>query len=200
MSGIKRKCYILTIDSESDRYLFCKGVLENVGFSVNPFIAITHNNKILSNKLSMVEIYKLVAKGDDEWVYVFEDDINVLENISIDEIIEYEKISNKIFYLGACFYNNRRYITNNKVNNHDVYVIDGNVRGLHAIGLSKVGADKLLNFIERYDDFECMDMILEKFVEIYTANIVRYDLESYIYGHRGIFFQDRNKFKSLISS
>ena len=40
--------------------------------------------------------------------------------------------------------------------------------------------------------------ILEKFTEIYPANVIRYDLESYIKGHRGLFFQDRNRFPSTM--
>lgn len=43
-----------------------------------------------------------------------------------------------------------------------------------------------------------MDVILEAFAAIYPANIVRYDLESYISGHRGVIFQDRNRFPSSI--
>ena len=43
-----------------------------------------------------------------------------------------------------------------------------------------------------------MDMILEKFIEIFPANVIRYDLESDIKGHRGLFFQDRKQFPSSI--
>lgn len=41
-------------------------------------------------------------------------------------------------------------------------------------------------------------MILEKFSLKYPVNCIRYDLESYIYGHKGIIFQDRNCFPSEI--
>ena len=41
-------------------------------------------------------------------------------------------------------------------------------------------------------------MILEEFSKKYPANIVRYDLQSYIYGHRGVIFQDRLRFPSTI--
>ncbi len=43
-----------------------------------------------------------------------------------------------------------------------------------------------------------MDVILEKYCNKYPANVVRYDLESYINGHKGILFQDRKMFQSLI--
>ena len=41
--------------------------------------------------------------------------------------------------------------------------------------------------------------ILEKFTLQYPANCVRYDLESYIKGHKGIIFQDRMRFASEIT-
>jgi hypothetical protein len=44
-----------------------------------------------------------------------------------------------------------------------------------------------------------MDCILEDFASVYPANIVRYDLISPLHpGHRGILFQDRQKFPSTI--
>ena len=43
-----------------------------------------------------------------------------------------------------------------------------------------------------------MDVILEQFSVLYPANVCRYDLESYIHGHKGILFQDRHKFPSSI--
>jgi len=174
--------------------------LEKVGFNVILFDCIPHENRVLSNKISMMAIYEIVAKGGDEWVYVFEDDINVLEDISLREIIEYEKISNKFFYLGTCipYSNSSRELYCSKINNQDVTIVSGNVRGLHAIGLSKEGAKKLLSFCEDFTDWEYMDMILEKFSEKYPTNVIRYDLESYLHGHRGIFFQDRDRFPSSI--
>ena len=71
------------------------------------------------------------------------------------------------------------------------------VRGLHAIGLSKNGAKELLEYSQKSSKIY-MDMILEEFAQLNNPNMVRYDLESYISGHRGIFFQDRNKFPTSI--
>jgi hypothetical protein len=212
-----RKCYLLTCDLQSERALFCKKILETIGFQVILFQSVPNIldvnndwyketplsndvcNKVLSNKLSMLKIYEIISNGEHEYVYVFEDDINVLENITIDEIIEYEKISEHFFYLGLCdnSYNSRE-IHSTKINNHDVTIVSGGIRGLHAIGLSKTGAKELLQFSEEYQNYIYMDMILEKFSEKYPANVVRFDLESYIHGHRGIIFQDRNKFASTI--
>jgi len=194
-----RTGYVLTCNQNSPRTQFSKNVLEKVGFNVILFDCIPHENKVLSNKISMMAIYQIIADGNGEWGYVFEDDINILQDINLNEIIEYEKISSKFFYLGACIpYQANRELNCNKIDNHEVSIISGNVRGLHAIGISKEGAKELLSFCKDFTNWEYMDMILEKFSEKNPANIIRYDLESYIHGHRGIFFQDRDRFPSII--
>ena len=197
---MSRKCYLLTGDLNSERCQFSKNILQKVGFEVIFFNFIHNENKIISNKNSMIAIYELIANGNDEWVYVFEDDVNILEDIKIDEIIKYESISTKFFYLGLCVCqdNDKIYINKDKINNNDVIIVKGKIRGLHAIGLNKNGAKELIEFIKNFDNYIYMDMILEEFSILYPANVVRYDLESYIYGHRGVFFQDRNKFPSTI--
>jgi len=148
----------------------------------------------------MIKMYELILQGDHEWGYVFEDDINILEKITIDEIIEYEKISSKIFYLGVCMYDHYTVEYNSeKINGHPIAIVKGQVRGAHAIAFSKKGVAEILDFVEITNvksDF--MDVILEEYTKISPANVVRYDLESYIKGHRGIIFQDRNVFPSTI--
>ena len=196
----KRKAYLLTCNETSDRAQFSKNILENVGFDVIFFQCIKNEDKVLSNTISMQSIWEIIANGQDEWSYVFEDDINILEDIKIDEIIEYEKISKMFFYLGACgFINTNELYQPNLINGHKVAIINGKVRGLHAIGLSKEGAKELLKFSKNNPDITVSDIIVEMFSEIYNANLVRYDLESSIPDHRGIFFQDRTKFSSLLN-
>jgi hypothetical protein len=85
-----------------------------------------------------------------------------------------------------------------------VHSKSGYVRGAHAIGFSKKGAEAILNFSKEFsDDLEpehggVMDVILEKFTYTHPANVCRYDLESYIPGHRGVVYQDRNRFPSIL--
>lgn len=98
-----------------------------------------------------------------------------------------------------CEYNSKNSEeTEIKIRNKKVYKKTGNVRGLHGIGVSKEGAKELLErskeTTERY-----MDVILEEYSEKNPANIVRYDLESYITGHKGIIYQDRKRFPSDIN-
>jgi hypothetical protein len=196
---IKRCGYILTLDPESDRAIFSKNILEKIGFNVILVKAILHTDQVLSNKISMQYIYNLIINSKDNYSYVFEDDINLLEVITLDEIVEYEKYSEMFFYLGICEYGNIGNNTGIKIRNHSVYNKSGFCRGLHAIGLSKKGAEELLKFShqskERY-----MDVILEHFSLLYPANVCRYDLESYIRGHKGILFQDRKMFPSIITN
>ena len=197
----KRIAYLLTGDIHSDRAVFCKDILEKIGFDVEFIIYIPNDDKVLSNKISMQHIYELIVNMDNiqnEFVYVFEDDINMLEPISLDEIIQYENISEMFFYLGICEVSSYSTInTNLLINNHLIYQKKGEVRGLHAIGLSKLGAKELLKF-SKLSEQRYMDMILEEFSIIYPANVVRYDLSSYIPGHKGILFQDRNRFPTTI--
>jgi hypothetical protein len=194
----KRNAFLLTMDPLSERALFSKQILEDIGFDVKLINAIPHEDKVMSNKISMQYIYGLIKDSEDEYGYVFEDDINIIEPIKLEEIIEYEKISEIFFYLGLCEYKNNCTLTNIKINDHDVYSKSGCIRGLHAIGLSKIGATKLLEFSKEKNDERYMDGVLDSFSLIYPANCVRYDLESYISGHKGIIFQDRNRFPTTI--
>lgn len=198
--NIQRTAFILTTNPKSDRCIFARNILEKIGFIVEIRIAIPDEDKILSNKKSMLSIYQTITQREDPYAYVFEDDINVLENIQLDEIIEYERISHVFFYLGICEYgypNVKK--TNHTIRNRPVFSKSGNVRGLHAIGISKVGARLLLDYSAK-SAYKYMDMVLEEFSTLYPANIVRYDLQSPCkIGHRGVIFQDRVRFPSTIS-
>jgi hypothetical protein len=153
---------------------------------------------VVSNKVSLLEICKLAAASDD-YSYVFEDDINVLEPIKLDEIIQYEKISEMFFYLGLCEPCPLARRTGLRINTHDVYIKSGANRGCHAVGLSKKGAAALLAFARKHKRERYCDVILERFSTVHPANVVRYDLESYIPGHRGVVFQDRRRFPSTLT-
>lgn len=197
-----RKAYLLTCDENSNRTIFSENVLKKIGFDVKKIICEkigqSKAQKVLSNKLNMQNIYKTISEGEDNYAYIFEDDINLVEDIDISEIIEYENISEMFFYLGACFpsYSSVKK-TGLTINSHEVYSVSGSVRCLHAVGLSKKGAIELFDIASKHN--RCMDVILEGFSRKYRANIVRFDLISPINrGHRGILFQDRKKFPSTI--
>jgi hypothetical protein len=193
-----RNAYLLSYDVTSERSIFSQNVLTKIGFTVHVVPCIPHENPLVSNKLSMISIYKKIVEKDN-YAYIFEDDINIHEDITLDEIVEYEKISPLFFYLGLCE-NPSCLISSKKVaviNHHDVIQRTGNCRGLHAIGMSNQGARTFLKYIE-YSHENYVDVLLDNFTLEHPANVVRYDLESYIVGHRGILFQDRKKFPSSI--
>ena len=103
----------------------------------------------------MQGIYKTICNDKtSNWNYVFEDDIDLLDKILLSEIIEYEKISDKIIYLGLCRYGSDNMLIKTKctINKHPIYKTFGNTRGLHAIGLSSIGCKELLNFSINNDD------------------------------------------------
>jgi len=195
-----RSCYLLTGDRNSPRARASQRVLEKVGFKVNFFQFIPHQNKVLSNKISFLKIYELILAGQEEWVYVFEDDVNVLADVTLDELVEYEKISSRLFYLGACIptgEEEKRFLPES-VNGHQVAVVQGGVRGAHAIAFSKLGVAEILAFTNSVQTDYC-DVMLEEFTKLHPANVVRYDLESPDEkSHRGLFFQDRLSFPSSI--
>jgi len=197
---MRRNAYLLTCNPNSDRCIFSKRILENIGFDVILFNSIPNDNPLLSHKLSMTEIYKrIINDSSSNWSYIFEDDINVLDDIKLDEIIQYENISTNFFYLGLCKYgNNTISETEHIINEHKVYKVSNCVRGLHAVAFSKSGMLDFFNFMNCFK-LQYIDMILELYSIRHPANIVRVDLESYIPGHLGVIFQDRKQFESIIS-
>ena len=194
-----RTAFVLTSTIDCERALFTQKILEKIGFNVVLVPFIPHKDKVLSNKISFQHIYNIILGLEDNYCYVFEDDINIIEDITIDEIIQYENISEMFFYLGICEPRPGLGTTNTgiKINDHIVYSKSENVRGAHALGLSKKGVNLILELSTKSSE-RYMDCILEEFTNSYPANIVRYDLQSYIKGHRGIVFQDRNRFPSTI--
>jgi len=196
-----RTAYLLTTNQASYRAQFSKQILESIGFTVVFCIAIPNNDKVLSNKISMMHIYEKIGFSNEEWAYVFEDDINLVEPIRLDEIVQYECISAPFFYLGCCMMNDKKTTIKNTgfvINNHPVISVCGEVRGLHGIGISRTGAKELCYFASN-STHKYMDCIVEQFSIVHPANIVRYDLISpQESGHRGVLFQDRHKFPSSI--
>ena len=198
-----RFAYVLTLNTESDRAKSCEELLRKIGFIVTFVDVIPHTDPVISNKRSMEHIYEMVrdlSQSDQEFSYIFEDDIATHTDIKLSEIIKYERLSDMFFYLGICvpldlLRSNQR--TGNSILGYPVQTISGNVRGLHAVAISKIGATELLEFAKT-SSHNYMDMVLNDFSLVYPANVVRYDLESYIPGHRGMFFQDRKKYPSSI--
>ena len=85
--------YLLTTNEESERYIFSKNLLEKIGFTVHCIKAIPNENKMLSNKLSMQYIYDIIQNSEEGFYYVFEDDINLLDNIIKTHLVIKNKLA-----------------------------------------------------------------------------------------------------------
>jgi hypothetical protein len=194
-----RTAYLLTVSLDSERCRWSTKILESIGFKVRPIPCIPNKDKILSNRLSNEFIYEEILKTGEAWSYVFEDDINLVEPLSISELTEYERISEIFFFLGMCEYGPPAKKTTRRIQGKFVYKKAGNVRGLHAIAVSQKGAKILLD-TSRSSKLIYMDEVVEYVSKKYPANIVRYDLKSpALSSHRGILYQDRDRFPSTIS-
>jgi len=196
-----RNAYVLSCDFNSDRTNFSCDILENIGFNPVKIACAPHTNVITSNRLGHESIYQQISQSKDNWGYVFEDDINIIEDVKLDEVIEYEKISKNFFYLGCCINNPRETLkkTSLKIRNSYVYNVKGGSRCLHGIGISKEGCKNILNFSKTWRSRKPFDACMDAFVSIHSANIVRGDLQSPLNRrHFGFLYQDRLRFPTSI--
>ena len=99
---IKRNAYLLTTNKLSERTITRKNLLSQIGFTVILVQHTPHEDPVVSNRISMMNIYDIISKKEENWAYVFEDDVEIHENITLEELAEYEKISKQFFYLGMC--------------------------------------------------------------------------------------------------
>jgi hypothetical protein len=203
---IKRNAYLLQgpVENQPLRAQFSRDLLIDIGFNVNVIEHIPNESAYLSNKLSVMHIFDLIQKSNEEWSYMFEDDVDTLEEITLEDIVEYENISEMFFYLGVCMASARRLRASAHKIKDDNVKITHNGRCLHAIAISKKGINEIIPFYKTHDlksPSPIADAILESFSKKYPANVVRSHLASpQNRGHRGVFFQDRRRFSTQIWS
>lgn len=197
-----RKAYILCEHENTPRCIHSRKVLEEIGFQVYCVPYIRHQNKFYSNKISMLMIYEKIIQSGDEWSYVFEDDIDKRTDISLNEIMEYEKISSHVFYLGACFSSesfnktiNDSKSCNIKISGHNVGILNGTARGLHAVAFSRKGMIEFIQFSKDSKE-RCLDVTLSHFTRIHNAYLVRFNPKFGM--HNGIIYQARRKYPTTI--
>jgi hypothetical protein len=202
-----RDAYILTAGNNPKRAERSEKILKDIGFETKIIQAIPANspicggNKVKSNYLSFKTILEQAVLASEDWFYFFEDDIALVEEISLSEIIQYEKISSELFYLGCCLPTGAKGIpTEHIINSHIVYELEGAHCCLHALAFSKKGAKNLLEILSlKNKQSKYADRVVGEFAQTQKVFCVRYDLKSpQCSGHRGILFQDRQTFKSEI--
>lgn len=203
---MNRTAYLISSDAPkfAERRAFSTRLLEQIGFTVQFVKFLPDSDPAVSNKRTHQYILEQIIQSGEPYGYVFEDDINVLEPITLDEIVEYEPISNGLFMLGICEYSGNipekvdgciyggmnGKPTGVEIRSHPVMNISFNFRGSHAYAASPEGAKRLLEYSTQ-SSHRFLDMILEDYSLIEPLNVCRYDLEFDNTGHKGIFFQDR---------
>lgn len=214
-----RESYLITTNENSDRVNAAKTVLSEVGFHINVIKALPRSNdeyhsKMASNRNTMLYIVDEIGKKEgNDFYYIFEDDVNVLKPVKLDEIIEYENISREceLFYLGCCRYNytfDNTIETEHCIRGNTVYKVTKFIRGTHAFAMTPNTARKMCDFfmtnekILEESDVIPFDIMLEMYVHECTNGVMtmRHELESNVKDHFGLFFQDRNRFPSIIGT
>jgi len=194
-TGKLRKAFIITGDINNKRTARTKKILERVGFIVVFQLIIPHPEKKVSNRLTHMELYRLISLDTTEpWGYIFENDIQVL-NTSWrlnPEILAYEAIHDEFMWLGLCTL-------------RDFFPQTRLQCGLcaHAYALTPKGAQNLLTFTLNQNstyDGQPQDAITFR----WCMQEKGFPVVGWKYfnpskrGHRGIFYQDRRTFHSKI--
>ena len=163
-------------------------------FLLQRFVFINH----ISTLHHLVELEKVKFKKTDNTFSLCKNIINKSHSLLGFYLILIDSNDN-FFYLGICKRIDMHSIsiTSHTINNHKVYQVSGAVRGTHAIAFSKNGIKQFNQFIKHFS-IVAYDMLIELYTLSHPANIVRCDLSSQINGHLGLFFQDREKFKSSL--
>lgn len=199
----QRKAFVITVDLDGARARFARHVLTTVGFDVVLIKAVYDADPPVSLKRTHMQLWEHIAThcADDEWMYIFEDDVNVLESLTIAQLLSYERHAapTGMFFLGCCMNKwNGVTQTSTSIDGHAVHHVRGGVRGTHAIAYSKAGAQAMLAFAQRTDQARQrhVDVITEAFTTTFKDGVpvMRMDLHSDIHGHNGIVFQDRRRF------
>ena len=58
--SLTRKAYLLTTNEQSERTQFAANILKKIGFTVIFVQATPNKNPVVSNKISMMKIYKTI--------------------------------------------------------------------------------------------------------------------------------------------
>ena len=227
------KAYIITNNCSSNRFLSTKTNIERVFpkfFRITCYLHVHWNDPRLhpvnlveirkpsSNLLTFLDLWSYVIPNEpnllaDDWVFIFEDDVNFIDpkNVSLVNfitplklLIENVKIQNEhgFIYLGMC----KRSLINSTVPfllgnmSNTLQIGQGCGTCLHATGITAKRAHSLWTEITEYrpntDEFIDQQMQEYCFRSGKEFLILGTNLASpFNQSHRGIAYQDRFKFK-----
>jgi len=200
----KKNAYLLTANANSERTRHSMNTLTIAGFSVVlsmcEVVPDIKSGMVWSNKNTFIRIIKhYIQSNSTAWLYLFEDDIDVLTNTSIQDIEQNLSESTLFTYLGICA--PKTTPSGGKCG-----------RCAHAMRFSYAGSRDVLlfNTVSKHQlstgniplDEPFFDVVVEGWCLVNGGfSVVHLELESpQDHRHNGLFFQNRDKFKSLIDS
>ena len=192
--------YILSLDNSAERAVNAKQILDRLLFKVFQCEVIPHEEKSFSNRLSMLNIMKLITSKRNKWSYVFEDDIQFWEYISPKKLKHFEKASKNFFYLGACS-ETPPTKTKEKILDISAYRFQTNKVGCsHAFAITKEGAKLVLEKAKDFDESVNFDEILSTLFAPEKPLVVMNEESGNVSyqnkDHYGLVFQDKFAFSS----
>jgi hypothetical protein len=108
-------------------------------------------------------------------------------------------LNEDICYFGFCYNNGKFLRQENKINDKNLSKIQGGIRGIHSLCVSRKGVEILKNLYDNHKDELHMDVLLEEYTLKNPLYVIREDLISPCHPeHFGIFYQDRIKYKSQL--
>jgi hypothetical protein len=199
----KQIAYLLTTDANSSRTKHSQNVLTVAGFdvvlSLCEMVKDVRPAKVWSNKNTFIRIIKnYIDSNSTDWLYVFEDDIETQTSATIEDIKQNISASTLFTYLGIC--GPKTTPNGNKCG-----------RCAHAMGFSYAGARDILlfNYGSKRKTIQGNIPIDEPFFDVVVEawcflkggfSVVHFEQESpQDKGHNGLFFQNRQKFTSIIN-
>lgn len=194
---MSRKAYVLTLDSTSRRARHAKEIFDIVGMEVVYCDVIKDENRRVGHRKSMLEILKKVENSEEEWAYIFEDDVQFYEYIGPPRLKKFEALSENFYYLG-CYSQSEPEKTDEVIDDEvPVYRIKKDFARLsHAFGISKKGAKILLDSCSEFPEVSFgFDELLWRVFYNESPIVVMGDYQSEQRDNEyGIAFQDRWEF------
>lgn len=154
-SNLERTGYLITVDRNAPRAINAAKVLQRSGFTVVAVTAIPAKSKRRSCRLTMSKALKLLIAADDEWGYIFQEDIARNEwTTTLPDIVNYEKADPDYVYLGVCmdWHGTPPSISSHHHSNEIGKYVVACGKCAHAQGVSKQGAKKILSWFKQQDD------------------------------------------------
>ena len=197
-----RRAYMISTDKNSNRSLWSHKLLSSIGFNVQVIIP-DYNFKLepaASLVLNVLNIFDICLSSSQDWCYIFEDDIDINKNVTLDELTKWETEASMLFYLGICLDGiNKKHQIDTK------YGPQVSTCGhcTHAFVINKIGIHDFINKSftkpKNYIDKMLLNWCKNKQFGFLVPEL-KSPSKSKISGHVGYFYQNRQIFESGIDN